>query len=468
MDFEKSDFNTLINGGKAIKGNQCYIDVPLDGSIDLFPLKDRGVEEIHFVDGNISQLENVPRGVKKIIINGNKLEHIPHMNDLVHLEANDNHLTDVDLKDMSKLVSLYLNNNKIRRIQNFPASLKILYISGNKLNNLDLNGADSCTTVNCQDNSTLEQIISGKQFSDPYFKLEKDPHTRIIINNSMSGGAKPSMDVKSAVENYYKLKKQYEDHKKKVIEKIKNKEISKQKKIKEIRNAQFKCVNCNKDGGTIFKKDDNYLKAICGNKTDPCKLNIKILSSMSLSANDIRETEAEINTAKQNIIKLKMDTLFGYITEEESIKLFEKNVEIIKKNNILENTLSNQSFFDIQNETKKINSIKKKMDTVYAELANIRELMNEYSATKNNRLLKDIASKQKDISDILTVVRSIQYPIHEVIQETVYNRVDEEGNFIDESKAPKITLNVLKQYPYGFDDFLNPNLDLLKVMKYEK
>jgi hypothetical protein len=463
------DFDKLINGGKAIKGNQCYIDVPLDGSIDLFPLKDRGVEEIHFVDGNISQLENVPRGVKKIIINGNKLEHIPRMNDLVHLEANGNQLSHVDLKDMNNLVSLYLNNNKIQRIQNFPPSLKILYISGNKLNHLDLNGANSCTSVNCQDNPMLEQIISGKQFSDPYFKLEKDPHTRIILTNLMGGGGpKSSMDVKSAVENYYKLKKQYEDHKTNVIEKIKSKEISKQKKIKEIRNAQFKCVNCGKEGGTIFKKDNNYLKAICGNKTDPCKLDIKILSSMSLSDNDIRETEAEVNTAKQNIIKLKMDTLFGYITEEETVKYFEKNVEIIKKNSILENTLSNQSFFEIQNESKKINSIKKKMDTVYAELANIRELMNEYNTTKNNRLLKDIASKQKDISDILTVVRSIQYPIHEVIQETVYNRIDDEGNFIDESKAPKITLNVLKQYPYSFDDFFNPNLDLLKVLKYEK
>ena len=452
--------DALIRGGT--KGNQCYINESLDGPIDLFSLHDSDVEEIHFVDGTISQLENLPNSLKKIVINGNKLNEIPRLPNLVHLEANDNELTHVNLKDLSNLVSLYLNNNKINDIQNIPPSLKVLYISGNELRNLDLHGANSCTTVNCLNNMMLENIISGKQFSEPYFKLEKDPHTRIIM---MNGGAKSSIDVKSAVENYYKLKKQYEDNKTKLIEKIKSKEISKQKKIKEIRNAQFKCVNCGKEGGTIFKKDDNYLKAMCGNKTDPCKLNIKILSSMSLSENDIRETQAEVNAAKQNIIKLKMDTLFGYITEEESIKNFEKNVEIIKKNSVLEKTLS---IYEMQNESKRVNLIKKKMDTVYAEMASIRELLNEYGTTKNKRLLKDIALKHQSINDILTVVRSMKYPIHEVVEETVYDRVDDDENFIDESKAPKKTMNVLKQYPYSFDDFFNPNLDLLKVLKYEK
>jgi signal recognition particle subunit SEC65 len=108
------------------------------------------------------------------------------------------------------------------------------------------------------------------------------------------------------------------------------------------------------------------------------------------------------------------------------------------------------------------------MDTVYAEMANIRELLNEYGTTNNKRLLKDIALKHQTINDILTVVRSIKYPIHEVVQETVYDRVDDDENFIDESKAPKKTMNVLKQYPYSFDDVFNPNLDLLKVLKYEK
>jgi ABC-type sugar transport system substrate-binding protein len=53
-----------------------------------------------------------------------------------------------------------------------------------------------------------------------------------------------------------------------------------------------------------------------------------------------------------------------------------------------------------------------------------------------------------------------------MVEETVYNYVDSEGNFVDESKASKTMLNVLKQYPYNFDDFLNPNLEMLNVFKY--
>ena len=54
----------LLMGGK--KGNQCYINESLDGPIDLFSLHDSGVEELHFVDGTISQLENLPKSLKKV------------------------------------------------------------------------------------------------------------------------------------------------------------------------------------------------------------------------------------------------------------------------------------------------------------------------------------------------------------------------------------------------------------------
>ena len=86
--------------------------------------------------------------------------------------------------------------------------------------------------------------------------------------------------------------------------------------------------------------------------------------------------------------------------------------------------------------------------------------------SKNNKILETVAQKQKQIQDALIVVRSIKYPIHEMVNETIYNLVDDEGNFMDESKAPKMDVNVLKQYPYNFDDYLNPNLEMLEVEKF--
>jgi hypothetical protein len=106
------------------------------------------------------------------------------------------------------------------------------------------------------------------------------------------------------------------------------------------------------------------------------------------------------------------------------------------------------------------------MNIIYNELAEIRNLMDDYNQNQNKKLLQDIAIKHKTINDNLSIIRSVKYPIHEVLQESLYNLIDDENNFIDKSKATKTTLNVLKQYPYSFDDFLNPNLEMLEVMKY--
>ena len=164
-----------------------------------------------------------------------------------------------------------------------------------------------------------------------------------------------------------------------------------------------------------------------------------------------------------------MDTLFGYIDEETSVKKFKKNIKVIEDNNIIDKTLINdvnKSFFEIQTDSKKQNFIRIKMNIIYNELSEIRSLMDEYNKNENKKILEDIARKHKLIHDNLTIIRSVKYPIHEVLQETVYDLIDEQNNFIDKSKATKTTLNVLKQYPYSFDDFLNPNLEMLEVIKY--
>ena len=458
----------LIDG---IKGQKCYIQLPLDGEIDLVPLHGKNLEEIHFANGNITRLHNVPKGVKKIVINDNALTELPPMRDLVYLEANGNHLNEVNLNEMINLVSFFLNNNRIRKVHNLPSSLRTLSINNNDLEDLDFG---SCTNVSCVKNPQLFQIVGGKQISDTGFVLNKDPHTQIRIG----GGApkrKPKenvlyTDVKQAVNEYYALKNRYDERKKDVIKKIMDAKGSRKDKILKARNAVFNCINCGKDGGTVFTKEDNHLKATCGNVQNPCNLDIEILASLSLSDEEILQTQREMDTAKQKIVEIKMNMLFGYTKEEKSIKEFEENIKIIETNNKnqadLKNNLKEVSFYDMQNDAKKTTIVSKKMKDVYSELAEIRRILKEYAIDGNKNLLKDVAQKQKTIKEILNVVRSIKYPICEMVEETVYNFIDDDGNFLDENKAPKNVLNILKQYPYCFDDFLNPNLEQLEVQKY--
>ena len=478
MDYYRDSqdtFNELIRSGKAIVGNKCYINIPLEGEIDLSPLKNENLEELHFKDGRISRILNVPNGMKKIIINNNILDELPVQRDLVHLEANNNRLTKADLQEMISLVSLFLNKNRIKKIHNLPASLETLYLDQNELDDLDLTDAPNCKHVSCKNNPVLYQIVGGKQISSPEFNLNKDAQAQIRL-----GGGAPKKrnlskenvlypDVKEAVNEYYQLKNRYEENKKDVIKKIMNENKgSRKEKIKKVRNAVFKCINCGKNGGTNFEKENlNFLTARCGNAQNPCNLNIRILSSLGFLDHEIEAIRNDTEKAKQKIIQTKMDTLFGYINEKTSIEIFEKNMKTIQSNNLdYGASIVENSYYEMQNDSKKTSVISRKMADVHEKLAEIRRDMEEYDNTGNKKILEAVAQKQKHIHDAMNIIRSVKYPIHEIVQETVYNLVDDEGNFMDESKAPKMDLNVLKQYPYCFDDFLNPNLDELNVIKY--
>lgn len=465
----------VLNRGGA-RGTKFYIDIPLNGEIDLSELKNKNLDEIHFSEGTISRIYNVPKGIKKIVINNNRLTELPHLElrDLVHLEANNNDLTRVDLRDMVSLALLEANNNKIRKIENLPPSLQHLLMDNNHLDVLDLNGADSCTHVSCINNLGLQRIIGGKQVSNPQFKINKDPHTQLVLKGQQSGGAKPKddvlyTDVKQAVNEYYALKNRYEEERKATIKKIMDGRGSRREKIQQVRNARFKCVNCGKEGGTKFSKEENHLTARCGNTQNPCKLDIIILSSLSVSDREIAENREEIEIAKQKIVQTKMNTLFGYIKDDDAVEIFEKYLAKIKTGNLDKALLNdlNNSYYEMQNDSKKVSIVSRKMEYVYQELAEIRRIMKEYETTGNKRLLTDVAVKQVAIKETLNVIRAIKYPIHEVVEESTFNYIDADGNFLDESKAPKMELNVLKQYPYNFDDFLNPNLELLMVQKYK-
>jgi hypothetical protein len=89
--------------------------------------------------------------------------------------------------------------------------------------------------------------------------------------------------------------------------------------------------------------------------------------------------------------------------------------------------------------------ITKKMRDVYGELEMIRKLKHEYQMNNNRELLSEMVSHRKNIKNNLDTIRSLKYPIIEVVQDGVNH--------------------VLKQLPYSLDLF-NPNLDLLKVNKF--
>lgn len=123
---------------------------------------------------------------------------------------------------------------------------------------------------------------------------------------------------------YYKTKRKYEIQKQSYIEKLKS-ESSTEIKKKLYSKFPIKCVNCKKTGGTIFKETNLMFKAVCGNTSKPCELNIEIIKLKTLNILDeLIKYIKDIKNTKEDIIKIKLNFIFKYIDEEKAVELFDK------------------------------------------------------------------------------------------------------------------------------------------------
>ncbi len=402
-------------------GGSVYISTPLNGELNLRGNKE--IAELHFTGGQIERIYNVPRTLKKLVINNNRLIDLPSLEfpNLVHLEVQNNKLSKLDLQTLTNLAYLNAMNNPCTIIDNIPDTLKYLYADNNKLKSLNLNNA-SMVRVSCQGNPSLKKITGAQHAGS----INKDMETQIVSGTHMAGGTKH--DVQEAVNEYYKLKSLYETSIKGQKDKI-------------------RCINCKKLGGTKFWKDaKGHLRAICGNSSQPCKLDIDILASLNEVQYQIDRTKQHIEETKQDIVKLKMDTIFGYVSEAESVKQFEQ----LKKQLMDETDASllndnKYSYYEIVNDSERQRVVNAKQQSIHQELGEIRSLLNKYNRTGRDKFMKDIALKHQTVNDQMSIIRGLKYPVCEVIQVK--------------------GLNVLKQYPYSFDTLHNKHADLLKVEK---
>ena len=194
---------------------------------------------------------------------------------------------------------------------------------------------------------------------------------------------------------YYDLKNKW-DNEGKII-KMKEKEI-KEKKIKE--NKKYtpkvsirKCVNCGKDGGTLFSNNKGILKAICNSST-PCNLNIELQRGNIVQLRDLEyDLHKKINEFKTKMITLKLNLLFGYQDEEKTIELFKENNILLTEHEKLLYECHNY-IVDITTDREK--NEKEYNETLKNEIEEIKILTNQFTQTKEPTLIKDIINKYVD------------------------------------------------------------------------
>ena len=245
--------------------------------------------------------------------------------------------------------------------------------------------------------------------------------------------------IVDAMNKFYMLKSKYkQDRDKDKSDFFKKNKNASWKDIRfEFKKIVPKCVNCERRVGSIFesKVNDDFervLKAMCGDRKDPCPFDIEINLGITYDLRDLmNENEEETKNFKHQIILDKNDFLFGYIDSEQAVQKFD---EI--KNEITGSIESSEYYLSLLNEktdnVDKKNNLKKIQTEVYTNISNIKKYAEEYKKTHNKQFMSDIARiYYQDMTPRLKEIMEEKYAA---------SYVDQENN-----------MNILVQEPISFE-----------------
>jgi uncharacterized protein involved in tolerance to divalent cations len=397
------------------KSNQKLdIHEPLHGDLDFSILSQYGLEYVKHITlsaGEITSIRGLPGYVLSLDCKNNlllDLQDLPISLDTLHLEHN--FLKDINLENLDQLKNLFIQDNQLTILENLPASIEEINCSNNKITYLNLSQVKSLYKLNVSNNPIT--IIENLPDGIAEFKMENTPGIEFrnsnIDTDIISDGLTESIEKKNyfeALNEYFKMKHNYETSVHKIKKKIFADNKSK-KRAKELAlSIKPACIKCKRPVGTVFSKKENRYMAICGDSQNPCKLDIQLFAgdvgSFSLTLDVFKE---ETENIKDSIIRQKLDTLFSYINEEKSVELFKKEVEAYNENSMIFKTLLQKNDELYFNEQKK-ESMEISRNKIFKLNESIHAILEEYKKTGNAEILKTAVSLQ--INELYPETRKI-------------------------------------------------------------
>ena len=440
---------------------EIVISDPLYGVLDLSVLSKLGflnVNKIVFNEGKLTNIENIPQKLPQIRLfhcTNNLLKNIDNLpTTLQELNLDGNELVEIDISTLDNLKYLFLNNNRLTKLDNFPESLEELHVSFNQLTQLNFSTAPLLKVVNISNNNILR--IENLPNSVSELNWDNNPSIEFIESSlpiqpkEEYRGGKKRMNVYEALDKYFKLQSKYRESEARMK--------TSKNKIKE----KPKCINCNRNVGTKFLKENKHYIAICGSEESPCDLHIDIFMSTYSSMEELRTVFKEsIEDYKVDIIKQKLDTLFNYTSEEESIDKFKQVLQQYNTESEVYKGVIDEYNLNLDNDVTRQLVTKYDKD-IYIITEKIRVLMVEFKETNNKQLLTDAINMQlKELNPIINKRRELAYPIMEInnytIEKKQIQREDIHGNEYDE----------LFQYPTTLDKLMSNGGEQPKVIKFQ-
>jgi hypothetical protein len=202
--------------------------------------------------------------------------------------------------------------NRLKELSGFPEGLVELFCSHNEIKSLDFKHTPVLKKLHCNYNPRLVLYNLPDGLEDTVF-----PETMMHDQTEDSAGSEKTKEQKyrDGLIKYFEMKHDYE---RKLIRKKRDRGRKKSKSI-----VNPPCIGCGKTGGMIFSSKNEKYTAICGN-VPSCNWKIELYRGFYSTNNDVLYAFMEdVETYKENIIRQKMDTLFGYVGEKHTSKIFE-------------------------------------------------------------------------------------------------------------------------------------------------
>jgi hypothetical protein len=263
--------------------------------------------------------------------------------------------------------------------------------------------------------------------------------------------------INDAIHGYYSLKEKYNAALEKRRQRLMNDPImnwnslSAQQKTRRLSMIKPACIVCKQEGGSIFTETDGVLKAICGNISQPCGFHIEVMRGKYISLETLmNESLEEVRATKDEIIRMKLDILFSFISEDELIDKFD-GVQ-----HKLQEQLKMYSEFRTYYLTVTDNDDRRKDTDIHTrviseKIAQIKEYITEFrdSEWKNKSIIDDIlVLYQQDIEPAFNKLRETKYVYSQV--ETTENS---DGALVQMYNDGEFNLS---QKPYSYHELYMP------------
>lgn len=417
------------------------INAPLHGDLNLSVLADEGFGKIKHIVLGKGEITSVilPKGIETFECRDNlilKLETLPKS--LIELNVSENIIEDIDISDLTKLEKFNISHNKIKTLENLPKNIKELVCDFNQIEFLNLTNVTNLIKLHASNNSitlieNLPDSVSDLQVENNPSITYRNTNIDAINRTSVDTDEEQERNYIDAINEYFKLKNKYEtdlmDAKRRVYRKEPNKKRAKMLTLA----IKPKCIKCKRAVGTIFTKIEYRYEAKCGDIHNPCSLNIQIFSGESSDFNvAFRWGKEDFNTIKDKIIRQKLDTLFNYISEEQSAASYTGLIEAYNEYSHFYKAICGK-YYELYNNEQHNNIIKTKSEILFKLIEGSRTMIDEYKNTDKKDFLHQAVNSQ--INQIIPEARNIRLLTHKIME-----MIQTDDSLANPGKLPVYTL----------------------------